>query len=252
MASKSRVTILVKAYPQPSKSHSETVCCAGIDEFGNWKRLFPIRFRQLSNDQAFKRWSIVDFKYGPPRTDTRKESCRVHEESIDIVGTVTREAEKQKIVENALVSSEKEAIAAGASLALIRPNNVRLKHKLRTISELETAKEAFALQARQTTMFDKVLDQIEPCPYEFSVSYDDAGGPHTKTCGDWETYAAFFNLEKKYGAQKAIQHLETEYCETYVNKGLVFALGNMQRRPQTWQLLSIFPSAPTSQLALNI
>jgi hypothetical protein len=29
-----RVRILVKAFPQPSKAHEETVCCAGISEDG--------------------------------------------------------------------------------------------------------------------------------------------------------------------------------------------------------------------------
>ena len=36
-----KVTILVKALPQPSKQYGETVCCAGVTAEGQWKRLFP-------------------------------------------------------------------------------------------------------------------------------------------------------------------------------------------------------------------
>lgn len=125
MPSKSRVTILVKASPQPSDAHDETVCCAGIDIHGNWKRLFPIRFRQLSDQQSFKRWDNVDFTYSLPRSDKRVESCRVHEESIEIVGAVKTANEKSEIVSRALMGSEKEAIARNASLALIRPEKTK-------------------------------------------------------------------------------------------------------------------------------
>jgi hypothetical protein len=253
MIAKSRVTILVKALPRPSKQHSETVCCAGIDDTGAWKRLYPIRFRQLSSDQTFARWNVVSCKHTRPTSDTRTESCRVHEESIEVVGKITRTASKQTIVDAALVPSEIAAEKNGSSLALIRPDNVRLTWKKRSPSQIETARNAYEEQAKQTSMFDKQLDALEPCPFIFTMHYDDADGPHKKTCADWETSAAFFKLSRKYSEDDVLKHLESEYCEKYVRTGLVFALGNIAARPQTWQLLGIFPTAPlppTSQLGL--
>ena len=42
---KRRVHILVKAFPQPSTKHEETVCCAGVTEDGRkLLRLYPIRY----------------------------------------------------------------------------------------------------------------------------------------------------------------------------------------------------------------
>jgi hypothetical protein len=252
MISKSRVTSLVKAYPQPSKSHTETVCCAGIDDHGTWRRLYPIRFRQLADDQAFARWNIVDFSYSTPSHDQRRESCRVHEESISIDGKVVSKKEKQAIIDPAVVASEKSASAMGASLALIRPTNVNLTWKEKTLSELADAREAFEKQARQATMFDKALDTLEPCRFTFNMSYEDEGGPHTKTCADWETSAAFFKLDREYGSQEALEHLRSTYCEKYVRTGLVFALGNIAKRPHVWQLLGIFPSEPSSQFLMKL
>lgn len=252
MILQSRVTVLVKAYPQPSKSHIETVCCAGIDTTGQWRRLFPIRFRQLTDEQAFTRWNNVDFKYSRPRSDTRRESCKVHEESIVVSGKVSKKSEKQAIVQRALLPSEKVAIDKGHSLALIRPKNVNFTWKKKNLSEIQEAKEAFEIQAKQASMFDKELDLLEPCRFSFFMSYNDEHGPHTKTCADWETSAAFYNNERNYGETEALNHLRTTYCENYAKTGLVFALGNMASRPQTWQLLGIFPSEPTDQMTLDI
>lgn len=62
MLHRSRALILVKALPQPSKKHKETVCCAGVTVDGAWKRLYPIRFRQLGEGSTFHRWDWVDFE----------------------------------------------------------------------------------------------------------------------------------------------------------------------------------------------
>jgi len=46
---KRRIRILVKAFPQPSTKHEETVCCAGVTEDGlELLRLYPIRNRQIT------------------------------------------------------------------------------------------------------------------------------------------------------------------------------------------------------------
>jgi hypothetical protein len=77
-----RVRILVKAFPQPSKTHEETVCCAGITEDGQQLlRLFPIRFRRLSKPQQFDRFDLVGMT-ATKASDPRPESFRVDEASI--------------------------------------------------------------------------------------------------------------------------------------------------------------------------
>lgn len=247
MVFKSRVTILVKASPQPSKRHSETVCCAGLQEDGSWKRLFPIRFRHLSDDKAFKRWSIVDFDYHTPKDDRRSESCRVHEESIKITGAVKSTKEKSSLVDRAVLGSEKEASAKGHSLALIRPTNVSLSWQRLTSSELEADRQKYRDQAKQLSLLEEEIAAYEPCPFKFSLRYTDEAGSHRKTCADWETSAAFFNLSRQMDEEKVLLHLQETYCEKYVKTGLVLALGNMMKRPQTWQLLGLFPAAPTQQ-----
>lgn len=247
---KSRVTVLVKASPQPSKKHSETVCCAGLQEDGTWKRLFPIRFRRLSGKQAFTRWDIMDFSFSKPRDDSRKESCRVHEESIDVRSRVTSDLEKSSLIERALMASENEAIDKKQSLAVIRPTEVALSWTALSESEIESDREKFEQDAKQLSLLEEEIASYEPCPYKFTMHYHDADGPHKKTCADWETAATFFKFRKSMEDAEILRHLERTYCEDYVKTGLVLALGNMKKRPQTWQLLGIFPVRPASHTDL--
>ncbi|QMU57922.1 MAG: hypothetical protein GKR98_06750 [Boseongicola sp.] len=214
---------------------------------GNWKRLFPIRFRRLQGDQSFKRWDIVEFDYRKHASDHRPESCRVHEESIHIVGRTKKSAEKASLVARALTPSEKYASAEDMSLALIRPKNVRFASKKRTDVELNKMRERFAAQSAQLSLIEEEIAAYEPCPYEFTMHYFDEDGPHRKTCSDWETSATFFNHRRKYGEEATLRHLEKTYCHDYVESGLYFAIGNMKKRPKTWQLLGIFPVKSTKQ-----
>lgn len=247
---RSRVTILVKASPQPSKSHQETVCCAGLTEDGTWKRLFPIRFRRLSGDQSFKRWDIVEFQYERPSRDGRVESCRVFEDSIRINGKVKRDSEKTSLIERALVASEKEAESRNQSLAVIRPTDVSLNWNRLSELEIERDRQKFAAQAKQLSLLEDDLAAYEPCPYRFRLRYRDQDGWHNKTCADWETSATFFNLRNEMDEAAVLEHLRITYCEKYVEKGLVLSLGNLAKRPKTWQLLGVFPVARAEQADL--
>lgn len=178
------------------------------------------------------------------------ESCRVHEESLEIVGRVKAPAEKSSLIERALVDSEIEAIGKDQSLAIIRPTEVSLTWKALSESELREDQEKFAAQAAQLSLLEEEIASYSPCPYKFTMRYRDGGGLHNKTCADWETSAAFFNLRRSMEETAVLKHLECTYCEDYVASGLVLALGNMKKRPKTWQLLGIFPVKPLAQADL--
>src|ERR1700753_1922591 len=84
--------ILVKAWPQPSEKYGETVCCAGVTPNGEWRRLFPIRYRHLDGPAKFARWDIIEYRPERPKDDTRTESRRVDEPTLKKIGQMpTRE-----------------------------------------------------------------------------------------------------------------------------------------------------------------
>ncbi len=149
-----RVAILVKALPQPSSRYGETVCCAGVTLDREWKRLYPVRFRHLSGQNAFKRWDIVSYDYGRPKQDIREESCHVHEESIRIEGALDKPA-RVRLLSPLIIGSAEEAMSRGQSLALIRPRNPRFRWKVKPQGVIDAEKAAFDRAARQIGMFDE-------------------------------------------------------------------------------------------------
>jgi len=57
--------------------------------------------------------------------------------------------------------------------------------------------------------------------------------------GDWETHVMFWRRRELYGEKGALESMAGEFNDEYPKKGMVFALGNQAKRPQTWQLLGV-------------
>ena len=69
--------------------------------------------------------------------------------------------------------------------------------------------------------------------------FEDDDGAHDYQNGDWETHVMFWRWQKIHGEAEALRLMAKTYNEDYPAKGMVFALGNMAKRPQTWQLLGV-------------
>lgn len=234
---KSRVVILVKAMPNPSRKYGETVCCAGVTADGQWKRLYPIRFRHLQENK-FGRWDWVNFEYRSPRDDRRPESCHVFEDRMEVDGKLA-EKERLPLLSPLILPSTSEAAERGMSLALIRPSSSEFKYRRKRPEMIAAEHEAYRLAARQISMLDKELEAFQPVPYAFAFTYLDAAGKHTMRCSDWETSATFWKLSKRYGEQNALDHLSKMYNEKYPSSGIAFAMGTVKKRPQQWMLLGV-------------
>ena len=94
---KAEAVVLIKAAPQVGQRHGETVCCAGVDLYGHWLRLYPVSFRTLEAVQKFGRWDRIKFKWRMPNDDPRSESRRVDQQSIEIVGEL-KSSERAKFL----------------------------------------------------------------------------------------------------------------------------------------------------------
>ena len=69
-----RVLIPVKTYPTPHARHHESVCTAGINEAGEWRRLWPILFRFLEKERQFRRYEWIEVDIRKQTGDPRRES----------------------------------------------------------------------------------------------------------------------------------------------------------------------------------
>lgn len=233
-----RAAVIIKALPQPSKTYGETVCCAGITADGQWKRLFPVRFRQLQCDARFARWNWLEFSYRAPTRDARVESCHVFEDTIVRSGSVPA-AERSRLMTPLIKASALDAMSAGHSLTLIQPKNTRFIAKTKSQKAIDEERAAYQGAAKQGSMFDKELAELAPSPFDFRFQFEDGSGKHDYQNGDWETHVTFWKWRSLYGEDEALKRLSGVFNDEYPKKGMVFALGNMAARPQTWQLLGV-------------
>lgn len=223
--------------PQPSETNGETVCVAGVTREQEWRRLYPIRFRQL--DEGFKRWQWVDCGWRKPRRDKRAESRHVEEASIKPAGTL-KKIERARFLEPLVRPSVDLAAKRGESLCVIRPQQTQFYFKPKTNHEVAAERAVYARAASQLSLLDKELEALTPCPYRFYFRYRTADGKyHENVCHDWETSAAFFLLSQRYNETRALAHLMSEYNERYPEAGMAFAMGTHSRHPETWLLIGV-------------
>ncbi len=89
-------------------------------------------------------------------------------------------------------------------------------------------------------MLDQEVEPFEPTPYMLAFSYvDQAGLKHTHQCGDWETHTTFWKWRQSYGEVQTLRMLKDKYEREYVEKGIVFILGTLAKRPKQWTLLGV-------------
>src|SRR5665648_290504 len=83
-----RILITVKTYPTPHPTHHEAVYTAGINEAGEWRRLWPIPFRYLEKGRQFRRYEWIDVALRKQSGDPRPESHVVDPDTIVCDGFV--------------------------------------------------------------------------------------------------------------------------------------------------------------------
>ena len=129
-----RVLVTVKAAPNPSATHGETVCVAGVrlGDVGptGWIRLYPINFRHLPKDtETFAKYDIVSVDCVPAR-EPRLESWRPHMSTLRVETHVPPWRKRRELLEP-MIDDSMCRIRDGAasdprsrSLALVRPAEV--------------------------------------------------------------------------------------------------------------------------------
>jgi hypothetical protein len=241
--------VLIKAAPLVSRKRVETVCCAAIDLYGNWLRLYPVSFRHMDRDQKFGRWDRIRFEWRKPNDDKRIESRRVTQETIAICGKLP-ERERQRFLDRSIVTSLKREREQQRSLALLRAEIHGFEVERKSEDELAEEQARFdALQA-QTDIFTKKTAPYNVCPYNFRYRYTTDDGDRFGTCQDWEVEATFFKWSRAYGEKAAIAQMRQVFGVDYPRKGMLLAMGTHSRYPDQWLINGIIRLDRTDQPSL--
>ncbi|MCX5727111.1 MAG: hypothetical protein NT030_08135 [Candidatus Saganbacteria bacterium] len=251
IAEKKRVLITVKAYPNPSKKYGETVCCAGVVlSSGEWIRLYPIQYRDLDDEQKFKKYSIVDLNCSRAEDDKRPESYRVQAGSIKVIewwDTKDRWERRKKIVLPTLSASMcqvyKESEEKDKSLALVKPSAVSFSWEKAPAKDQEAREACYA----QLSFFDKTKNAIEAIPYNFYYSFKCAAieecPGHKMSIIDWELGQAFRSWRRRYPDDNILlEKIKERWLDRIcsVKNDVYFYVGNMKRFRRTFMILGAF------------
>ncbi len=243
----SEIVILIKAAPQAGQRHGETVCCAGVDAYGQWHRLYPVSFRTLDEGQRFGRWHRVAFVWRSPRDDQRPESRRVDQGSLRILGSV-KKSDRSLLLSRLTVASLSAERDQGRSLALLKPQNPSFFFERKEEHEIERERSHLSAAVAQADLFNAGhLVPYEPCPYRFRYRYTIAEGKRTGTCQDWEIEATFFKWRLLYGEHKALTEMVHVFGDEYPRKGMLFAMGTHSQYPDTWLINGVIRYDETGQ-----
>ncbi|MBC6416520.1 MAG: hypothetical protein GDA47_01650 [Rhodospirillales bacterium] len=228
--------VIIKAAPQTSQKHGETVCCAAIDLQGKWLRLYPISFRSLEEGQKFGRWDRVRFKWRMPADDARVESRRVDQASLEIVGKL-KKAERQQFLSRSIVTSLDKELDEKRSLALLKAEITGFKAEPKSNDDIKEEAARFDALRNQKDLFNtEPIIPHKACPYRFKYRYRSDDGKREGTCQDWETETTYHRWERKYGREHTLAKMEKVFGEEYPSKGMLLAMGTHSRHLKTWSI----------------
>lgn len=237
---RTRVRILVKAFPQHSEKYEETVCCAGVTDDQRLIRLYPITYRRLAREHQFNRFDLIEALLTKASNDARPESYRVDHDSIKVIerGSSLDDESKVRLWQPHIVASlstlQEEHRNTGRSLGIVRPDPGSLKFSWKD-AEPEEQQDSRCVQA---SLLDEPLRPLKPPEFTFFYRYTSGGKEHTQSIQDWEVQAAYIGYQRQYGSrEKALVMMAQEYGGNIPKRNLHFIMGNMAKRQ--WQFIVI-------------
>jgi len=241
---KEKVLIIGRASPEPSKKHIETVCTGGITESGEVVRLYPIPWRYLEEEKRYRQWTWAEFEIAKDPADKRKESYKVKEDSIQILGQCTDWSEKFAFLKKA-VFKDKETLAElyyqnWTSIGIVEIELVKFY--------AETQTKNWEKDKSYIKQFLLYTDRkpLEQLPIELRLTFRCKNNPDCKTHDSsligWEYMEAFRNFRKEYGStDNAIEVLEkTVHSKFNDTERNAYALMGTHRWHSNWMVAQLY------------
>jgi hypothetical protein len=246
------VMVTVKAYPEPSSQHVETVCVAGT--FCDTLlpvRLFPVPFRILPPEAQFKKYARIRVNVRKTTSDARPESHRVNDAAgIHIIDRIEKWPDREPFlakwrapsIESLITAQRELGMAAAPTLALIRPRSIE------TISvepdDAEWSAEKLEKLTRPRLFGDVPEHLLRPLPirlrYHFTCDDQRCRG-HAFSVIDWEVGAAYFSFRSKYGHDGwELKFREKFWDDLAVGRDLQFMVGTIKNHPYVWSINGLY------------
>lgn len=266
---KENILITVKTYPVLSRKYAELVCTAGVNDSGEWRRIYPIRFRQLHENKKYKKYQWITAEITKSDTDKRPETYKIiNPDTIQTGETIDTKNnwEQRRIhfidkvpLHNDLSKLISKAHNNELSLALFKPNNIiKFTHK-KTETDWDKGKlDKLKHESIQGDLFfdekeiTENFDVVKKLPYKFSYCFNDINGKEsTLMVEDWEIGALYWNcFNNTKGNEKiAVEKVKQKYFDSFVKRtslNTLFVLGTTlqhhnKKAPNPFVIISVIP-----------
>lgn len=247
------VLITVKAYPNPSKKYTETVCVAGIVPKKGWIRIYPVPYRQMAFMNRFRKYEILNMNLEKCRRDPRPESYRPDIENIKKIryfdprydkGWQKRKEIVLEFVDESMCEIQRQQAKNGKSLGLFKPKEI---HDLIIEDVNQSTSDSKSIIYNQLNIFGETLRPLDTIPFKFKYAYC----CHHKTCKgheqtliDWEIYQLYRNVKKR--RLDDIQAIKKDIKDKFIGeifskkRDSYFYTGNLNRHHRSFILLGVF------------
>lgn len=257
---KKKVLVTVKAYPQPSKKHQETVCTAGIClDTKQWIRMYPVPFRYLEDNKQFKKYDVLDVEVSIDGTDGRPESHKIRGDTLTITENISSDdnwKRRKDIVLPTLSTSMCQIIREQAqskkslgAFKLKRPKDFQFK----AVDPANAAED----DGVQLSLFDDKKKKLERLPYDFKYKYTCEGEPscngHVQKILDWELGEAYRQWTAKYGSEEeGLKKIKQKWLDEMFadDKDSCVFVGNHHLHRDKFMILGVFYPKYDGQLNL--
>lgn len=264
---KVEVLIAVKAYPNPSKTLGEAACIAGVSRDSKWTRLYPIPFRDLDDQQQFKKYQWVEVKYDETKkkNDPRPETIRPITDSIKVIseplstdnGWAARKDVVMPLLRPSMCEIQQAQAKDSTSLGFFRPKEVTDVE-----AEAEETPDWTEAQLAKLGQRDMLLTRekrpLEKIPYAFHYRFRCDGcrtkEPHRMKIIDWELAELWRGYRRGHSEAATVEAVRAKYLDELCGKSKDphFFTGNMQAYPKTFLILGVFWPPVQRQLGLPL
>ena len=237
------IFIIAKTYPTRSRKYKELVCTAGINQRGEWIRIYPIPFRSLEEYKQFKKYTWIKAEINPDQSDPRPESHKINTSSIEILENIptnkTWGKRRELILENTKIYTSLQEIIDAAreintmSLCTFKPTKFLDIIIEKNPKEELTEKEKKEFINANRSLFDTESCEIEftgmpHIPYKFKIKFeDDQSKISSLSVIDWEISQLF--LHYKFNHQLGVEKTKDRLWHLINTTDLHLFLGTMRQ-----------------------
>ncbi len=268
-----KILITVKTYPILSTKYDELVCTAGLDEQGNWYRLYPIPFRKIDYDKRYKKYQWIEIKIKKNTRDFRPESYKpIDFDKLKLCEFINTDKgywrRRKKIVLKKICFDISKLIKEAknkkicTSLAVFKPKEI-IDFKIEEDKREWDQKKIKLLEekAKQLNLFstsENPFEIVQKLPYKFSYTFiDKKDVSSTLMIEDWEIGQLYWNCLKRNNGdeKKACEDVKMKYFNDFAKtKDIYLYLGTTRQfhfmAPNPFLIIGTFHPKKDNQLNL--